>query len=219
MNGDVFPPMNLPDDGKGQSAVPWGRAVQDRVVTVEGRVEALSQALGGQNRSNASSIQNLAQQISDLSGRVGYSTDSTLTQTWTSDQPTDSPWGPVLNFDLTEPRVISIQFSVLGRVLTVAQSTSSAAFATLRAMIFVNGSGVGGSRGEIATNVGIAPTSYRASDLTNTLVSRVLVSLPAGSHVIQGGFAARYANTIGSPASAQITASNPAIFLDVLQPS
>lgn len=216
---DVFPPMNLPDDGKGQSAVPWGRSVQSRLEGVEGSVERLTQSLGGQNRNNASSIQTLSQQINDLSGRVGYSTDSTLTQTWTSDQPVNVAWGPVLTFTLTEARVVSIQFSVLGRALATAQSTTSAAFATLRAMVFVDGAGVGGSRGEIATNVGIAPTSYRSSDLTNTLVSRSLVTLPAGNHAVQGGFAARYANTISSPASAQITASNPAIFLDILQPS
>lgn len=55
---DVFPRRNLPEE-----AEQWGRAHDDRVVSLEQQVEILGQSLSGQNRNAASSIETLADQV------------------------------------------------------------------------------------------------------------------------------------------------------------
>lgn len=55
---DVFPRRNLPDD-----ADPWGRAHDDRVLSLETSIEVLNQSLLGQNRNSASSLETLADQV------------------------------------------------------------------------------------------------------------------------------------------------------------
>lgn len=58
---DVFPPMNLPYE-----ATEWGRTVQDRIVDLENTALGSNEALSGQNRTSAASLQVLARQLSDL---------------------------------------------------------------------------------------------------------------------------------------------------------
>lgn len=61
MSTDVFPRRNLPDD-----AEDWGRIVESRIVTLEGIAEALGGRAQGVNRTQASSLQDLAQQLERL---------------------------------------------------------------------------------------------------------------------------------------------------------
>lgn len=214
---DVFPRRNLPED-----AEPWGRAHDDRVIALEDGITRLGQSLQGQNRNSASSIQTLAEQVKDLVGRVGYSASTPgFSQTWTTPTTTPYVWGPSLTFTLSQARVVSIQTSVTGVASVSATNASTSAFAMLRGAIFVSGSVVSGSRGEVSTNVGVYANTGRGNYSGGSVISRSLISLTAGTYTVQGGFFLRNAELIGSPASgsASVTASDPSIFVDVLQPA
>lgn len=58
---DVFPRSNLPDE-----AVPWGRAHDERVISLEKGLGAVNQSVQGQNRNSASSLAVIARQIQKL---------------------------------------------------------------------------------------------------------------------------------------------------------
>lgn len=58
---DVFPRRNLPDP-----AEPWGRAHDDRVLSLESVVESLNQSIQGQNRNSASSLSVIAKQVQKI---------------------------------------------------------------------------------------------------------------------------------------------------------
>lgn len=223
---DVFPRRNLPDDGKGHSAEPWGREVEKRIVGAESSLETLQQSFSGQNRNTASSLgdlatqaSNLARQVQDLTGRVSYSTSNpSLSQQWTNQLLTPYTWGPSLSFTLSEPRVVSFQFIVNGTVYAGASATTTAAFAYLQGTLFVDGSEVSNSfKGAIGTNIGTQPNTNRASMYQGMLVARAIVSLGAGNHTFQGGFNQRNAEVIGGAGNAYVTAEAPALFVDVLQ--
>lgn len=211
---DVFPRRNLPEE-----AEPWGRAHDQRVLALEDGFTRLGQSLSGQNRNSASSIQTLADQVKDLVGRVGYSALSADSLTWATPTTTPYTFGPSLTFTLSGPRVVSIQTSVTGVASVLATNATTSAFAMLRGAIFVNGSVVAGSRGEVSTNVGALPNTGRGNYSGGSVISRSLVPLPAGTHTVQGGFFMRNAEVIGTSGSASVTASDPSIFVDVLQPA
>ncbi len=213
---DVFPRRNLPDE-----AEQWGRAHDDRVISLEQSVASLQQSLSGQNRNSASSIQTLSTQVKDLAGREAYNTSSTDSQTWTTPLVTPFTFGPTLSLTLTQSRVVSIQSMVSGTVYTLATNASSSAFAYLKGAIFLNGSVIPSAAGEMGTNVGILPNTGRSSTYSGTIFSRALVTLPAGTYTLQGGFSERNAQVSGSPASgnAYVSAANPSLFIDVLQPA
>lgn len=218
--GDVFPRRNLPDDGKGASAEPWGREVETRIEGAEASIQSITQSLAGQNRSTASSLGDLASQVRDLIGRLSYNVSDASTQTWTSPTTTPYVWGPSVSFTLTESRVVSIQSVVNGLVYTAATSTTTAAFAYIRGGIFINGVLSGGNaQGEMGTNIGVAPNTNRTSTYTGSIMSRTLVSLNAGTYTVQGGFVSRDATVSGGTGSAYVTVSSPAVFVDVLQPA
>lgn len=58
---DVFPRRNLPNE-----AEPWGRAHDDRVMSLETQMEGLTQSLQGQNRNSASSLAVIAAQVQKI---------------------------------------------------------------------------------------------------------------------------------------------------------
>lgn len=57
-SSDVYPLSNLPD-----SAVPWGRAIEDDVVGLKRELEALRQSVSGTNRNIAAGLSNISDQI------------------------------------------------------------------------------------------------------------------------------------------------------------
>lgn len=61
MSTDVFPRRNLPDE-----AEEWGRKVEERIVALEGVGQVLGGKAQGVNRTQASSLQDLAQQLARL---------------------------------------------------------------------------------------------------------------------------------------------------------
>lgn len=211
---DQIPPISgAPADAE------WFRWAQRGIVDGGRNLDRMALDLGAANKGIAASLASLSEQVSDLQGRVGYSEDGTGTsQAWTSNQPSNAPWGPTLTFTLTTPRVVSIEFAVQAIAQGRAENASTAVFVGLRGMVFVNGEPTPGSRGEIGTIVQIQPSpTIRTAYARGTAVSRSLVSLEAGTHVVQGGFAYRSAEPVGT-GSATITASDPVIFVDVLQP-
>lgn len=223
---DVFPRRNLPDDGKGHSAEPWGREVEKRIVGNESSLLSLQQSFQGQNRNTASSLgdlatqaSNLARQVQDLAGRVSYSVSNpSLSQQWNTPTSTPYAWGPAVSFTLTEPRVVAVQSIVNGTVYTAATATTTAAFAFLQGALFVDGSVVtDGARGQMGTNVGSAPNTNRTSTYDGVIISRTLVTLGTGAHTVQGGFNQRNAEVIGGTGTAYVIAAAPAVFVDVLQ--
>lgn len=58
---DTFPRSNLPD-----LAVEWGRTVQDEIRSTQKSVNTLSQFTAGQNRTFASSLEQIARQLADI---------------------------------------------------------------------------------------------------------------------------------------------------------
>lgn len=58
---DVFPRRNLPGD-----AEQWGRAHDDRVLSLEASLEGVSQSLQAQNRNTASSLSVIADQVQKI---------------------------------------------------------------------------------------------------------------------------------------------------------
>lgn len=213
---DIFPRRNLPP-----LAEPWGREVEKRSNDHELQIESLGQGLSGQNRNTASSLAVIAQQIediqttqADLSGRVSYSTSSSESQSWTSTQPNNQPWGPTLSFTLNEARVVSLQFTLAGTVVvTTSSGTATSGYAHLRPMLFLNGGSVGPTQPWLHADLYGAGTS-----LTAPVEARALVDLPAGDHTLQGGFARRQLITNqGVPLFGIVGADNPGLIVDVLQ--
>lgn len=216
---DVFPRRDLPG-----TADVWGREVEKRTSSNELSLEMLGQAAQAQNRNTASSlsllaasIQTLESQVLDLSGRVSYSASNTTTQSWTSSVTTPFAWGPSISFTLDSPRVISCQTFLTMSVEARTNNATSATFVSSQGIIFANGSAVTGARGRLGVIAQVRPDpagQYQYAE--STVSSRSLISLPAGTHTIQGGFDWHNINVVGS-GSGTITASNPNLFIDVLQ--
>lgn len=216
---DVFPRRNLPDDGRGNSAEPWGREVEKRIIAVEDTSEALTQSLLGQNRSTASSLTDLAAQVRDLRGRVSYSSGGYDYQEWTATQPDNYGYGSAIDISLTEPRVVSVQFSVNVNALARVDNTSSSAGARITAGVMVDG-GVIPITVENMVSASVTGGAGRATvqSLTQEAVAtaRVLVSLSAGVHNVRGCLTQRRMSVTGT-GLAYANVSNYQLIVDVLQ--
>lgn len=113
---DVFPRRNLP-----APAEPWGREHDNRVLNLEQGVEALNQGLSGQNRSTASSLAVLSEQLRDI--KVNQDEILARVTLYQEDQnyETTVNWGDPLPFDtgdlapvklsLTETRYVYLRTS------------------------------------------------------------------------------------------------------------
>lgn len=215
---DIFPRRNLPPE-----AEQWGRAHDSRVIEVEKTLVTLQQNVAGQNRNTASSLAELASQINDLSGRVSYSSgDMTRSENWNTTQPTQQPWGPTLEFTLTEPRQVSVEFRVTGTASAEAYNNGTNVICRLRSVVFVNGVVATGNYGDVIANAKPGTTSGGANAYAqSSLAARALLSLPAGTHTVQGGFMYRFVQVLGAAPSGSgvIEATAPFVFVDVLQPS
>lgn len=94
---DVFPRRNLPGD-----ADVWGREVEKRSTSNQEAITSLAQAVQGQNRNTASSLQVLADAISSIP-IAGSMSD------WTSGFAvpaaiSDPIWTPIARVDVTNPQ-------------------------------------------------------------------------------------------------------------------
>lgn len=199
---DVFPRRNLPDD-----AEPWGREHDRRVYALESGVSSLEAALQGQNRNNASSIQTLGEQVNDLGARESYSAFAAGLIFRLPNTLAATAWGPEVSFTLAQPRVVSLEF-VVG---TFFQAGGTAALTYTRGALFINGARyTGASRTEsgISGMSGLTPGGY------GTLNCRAVLPLPAGTHIVSGG----YVDTQVVGASSWMELRSPSIFADVLQP-
>jgi hypothetical protein len=200
---DVFPRRNLPDD-----AEPWGREHDNRVYALESSVSSLQASLQGQNRNNASSIQTLGDQVSDLAGRESYSASAPALIFRLPNTLAATAWGPNVSFTLERPRIVSLEF-VVG---TFFQAGGTAALTYTRGALFINGASYNGaSRTEsgISGMSGLTPGGY------GTLSCRAVLPLPAGTHTVSGG----YVDTQVIGASSWMELRSPSVFADVLQPA
>lgn len=209
---DVFPRRNLPP-----LAEQWGREVENRVVSSEGSIESLQQSLSGQNRNTASSLSVLARQVSDLLGRVSHSLSSSDSQSWTSSQPNNQPWGPVLDFTLTEARTVSVTFMVEGQARISALGGVASGSSRIAPTLFVNGSRVGPTQPGVI--VDLPGTTGASTDISAPLQARALLTLPAGLHSLQGGFQFRTVTATSGTAVGLTASRGPQLYVDVLQPS
>lgn len=130
---DVFPRRNLPDDaGPTASAVPWGRAVENRIVGSEITLEMLQQNVQGQNRNTASSLSVIAQQIqaieetqTELLKRRTYAGEDTygVTAPVGTTLPYPTPETAPITFTLTDRRLVRLQGSAYIGVVIVNNGT------------------------------------------------------------------------------------------------
>lgn len=139
---DVFPRRNLP-----APAEPWGREHDNRVLNLERGVEALNQGLSGQNRSTASSLAVLAEQLRDIKvnqdeilARVtlyGEEPSYVTTVNWGDTLPFDSGDRATVNLSLTEGRHVYIRSSI-GLVMHAFNSGTTTEAALVRVSVRLN---------------------------------------------------------------------------------
>lgn len=216
---DIFPRRNLPNN-----AEPWGREHDKRVILLEEGQEALSQSLRGQNRNTASSLQSISRQVNglselvkDISGRVSYSTTATTSNSWTTTQTNNQPWGPTRSFTLDESRTVSLTFIVAGTARIAALGGVASGYSSLVPTLFLDGSIVGPVQPGL--NVVLPGTSGASAELGAPIQGRALLNLSAGTHTFQGGFQFRQVVITSGSGTGIITASNPQLYVDVLQPA
>lgn len=209
---DVFPRRNLPDE-----AEPWGREHDKRVIALETGLDSLQKGLQGQNRNTASSLASLGDQIRDLTGRVSYSNTSTDSQSWTTTQANNQPWGPSLSFTLTESRTVSLTFVVAGTARIAALGGVASGYSSLVPTLFLDGSIIGPVQPGL--NVVLPGTSGASAELGAPIQGRVLATLPSGTHIFQGGFQFRQIVVTSGSGTGIISAANPQLYVEVLQPA
>lgn len=209
---DVFPRRNLP-----VPAEQWGREVERRVVSSEMGIEVLQQGLSGQNRNTASSLAVLSDQVNDLLGRLSYYESGTQSDSWTSTQPDFQPFGPVLGFTLSEPRVVSLSFLVSGTARIGSFGGFGSGYSSIVPELFLNGMRVGPTQPGL-TVVLPGGDAVRSSEVTSALQARIIMSVGAGYHEFQGGFRVRQViQTSGSGVVGFISTQNPQLYVDVAQ--
>lgn len=209
---DVFPRRNLPDE-----AEPWGREHDKRVIALETGLDGLQKGLQGQNRNTASSLASLGDQIRDLTGRVSYSNTSTDSQSWATTQTNNQAWGPSLSFTLTESRTVSLTFVVAGTARIAALGGVASGYSSLVPALFLDGSIIGPVQPGL--NVVLPGASGASAELGAPIQGRVLATLPAGTHTFQGGFQFRQVVITSGSGTGIISAANPQLYVEVLQPA
>lgn len=202
----VLEPVLTPQD------LPWGRQTNARLGDLErnGERSALEQI--ATNKGLAASLSNLSEQVRDLTGRVSYAIDSDDSNNWTTTQADNAAWGPGLEFTVSEPRIVSLNFTLSAGVRVSSVGTASG-YTSLKPTLFLNGNQVGPSQPHLEVILMGA-----GSDLWAPLTARALISVPAGNHTLRGGFAwRRVTQSSGSGLLGIISAKDPSLMIDVLQ--
>lgn len=138
---DVFPRRNLP----GKADV-WGREVETRTSSNELSIEALQQALSGQNRNTASSLSVLARQLQDIQvaqdellARITVYGEEDYETTVVQGTPLPFDTGDLapVEFSLTETRSVHLRASS-HLTLNAVNDGSESLIAFVRAYLRVN---------------------------------------------------------------------------------
>lgn len=209
---DIFPRRNLPPQ-----AEQWGREVESRVVSAESDIEAVQQALSGQNRNTASSLSVLAQQVSDLLGRLSYYDANNDSGSWTSTQTNNQPFGPTLSFTLSEPRVVTLTFLISGTARIASLGGAGAGYASIVPTLFLNGSRVGANQPGLSV-VLPSGTTARSTEVSSPLQARTTLSLEAGSYDFRGGFQFReVVQSSGTGVIGIVSTLTPQLYVDISQ--
>ena len=215
--GDVFPSRNsLPGD-----SVAWGREVEERVKLAERDLGKVETRVLMQNRSSASQLQRLAEQVNDLTGRqTFYSDDLSYVEQWGA--PTNIPnmlMVEPVSFTLTMPRVVEVSF-VFQVVMQAQSNTSDSAFVSVTPGIGVDTtvlSSIPSGTVRVKTPPG---TSYREGFYQAPVITRLVLTLPAGDHTVDAGLKSGLLSTTNlSNASPLLVLQSPQLFVNVMQPA
>lgn len=202
----ILEPILTPQDAA------WGRQVNDRLNDHETALNRFSLEQVATNKGVAGSVSSLSEQIRDLTGRVSYTVTDGTSSTWTATQAPNTAWGPTLTFTLTEGRTVSLEFIASGHVSVSTVGTSSG-YTSIKPMLFINSGAIGPDQPRLEVVL-----RGNGTEIAGPLSARVVADLPAGTHVLQGGFAWRQVvTTSGSGLLGIIDAANPQLFVDVLQ--
>lgn len=213
---DIFPPRDLPG-----RADDWGRKAEDGIKAAQRAAQLAQQSVGNLARSTSGTNQTLSRQVRDLSGRVGYATQSFALLSWVTTQPANTPFGPAVAFDLTEPRVVSAEYTVSTSLSGVASNGQSINLICSTGFL-VNG--VDPAQAIVSQGFTSLAASWNVSTGFNSrteitpITAKLFMTLPEGSHTIQGILATRSITFTGSP-SGSAQAERPTLFVDVLQPA
>lgn len=188
---DVFPRRNLPVD-----AEDWGRAHDNRVISLEEQVEILGQSLRGQNRNSASSIETLADQVQAVKAAQTQiqaqqasivATQTFLTTQTVSDskstlsQVTGNP-GSITwyGFDGTYDCAVAVTTGSAGRLLIQASATLLSS--GLTSIIGIEIVGVSGPTYPGAFSTYVSSTTAASSGVTRVVTASLT---PNTTYVVQ----------------------------------
>ncbi|RKE60470.1 hypothetical protein [Microbacterium sp. AG238] len=203
--------------------------VVDKIVEVRRTVESLAVASGTERDNTVAKLKAaiaelerqqsiINSQQNDLLGRLAYSTASQARASWGAPvQSSSQAFGPSQSFELDRARVVSITFQLSAFATSHARQGGASANSWLSSQIRVDGTlqnfASQGSFGVVASYSG-GPDS---GSVSVGLSARWLGILPAGAHVVQGALSPSISVTGGG--SGYVEATNPHLFVDVLQPA
>lgn len=204
-------------------------AIADKIVEVRRTAENLAIASGTERDNTVAKLKDAIAELErqqaiinaqqdDLLGRLAYSTGSQARVAWSSPiQANNHAFGPSQSFELDRARVVSITFQLSAFATSHARQGGATANSWLSSQIRVNGAvqniASQGSFGVVAS-YGNGPDN---GGVSVGLSARWLGILPAGSHVVQGAISPSISVTGGG--SGYVEATNPYLFVDVLQPA
>lgn len=212
--GDTYPPRDL-----GGTSDHWGRFVEIKQDSLESRLEQLEQTLANTGKASSGTMGALGDQVRDLVERVSYSGSDVLVQTWNNNITlANVGFGSTLTFELSEPRVVSIT-TYVNAALWARAGNGAASTARLRGGILLDGSVIPSSAGVVRTGLTNNAT-YADQSVAGVATARALLPLSVGVHSVRAVLSEVYADTValsGATGSATVEASNPFVFVDVLQ--
>lgn len=159
------------------------------------------------------------QVLSDLVGRVSYFVQGNSFQSWTATQPDDYPFGSVIEFTLEQQRAVSFQFLAdVGAAATISNTTSSAGARIYTSLIVDDVARYPSTSNMVSASVagGAGRATAQGVSTSATANARLLLTLPAGTHKVQGCLRQRRVDVSGAGAG-NINVDGYQLFVDVLQ--
>lgn len=163
-------------------------------------------------------VQRVDEQQQDLLGRLSFSVGSAATVSWSSPvDVTDQNFGPSYSFSLDRPRVVSVTYQLSGFATAHARPIAATAVARLRARIRVDGVVQGVTAHGLFGVTAAYSNGPDSGSVEVGVVGRWVGILSAGGHVVQGAISPFISAASGG--TGYVEASEPYLFVDVLQPA
>lgn len=209
---------------------PTLREIIDRIYGLESNRDSDLTSQLATDKGQAATIQALSRQLSDIAsaqsnllGRVSYAQFGTASYSRTT-QGTDNnvQLGPVVTFELTEPRAVSITATANGLIEARSSNTSNAN-ARVFGGVLLNGGVIGDSsstRPRLQAGITNGTGSAISIRSDGTLSARALVNLNAGVHNASFIITEAFVQLIdfGGGPTISLTVNQPSVIVDVLQP-